>query len=72
MARTQSLKKQSGQVIIEYVLILVVLVTIGTFIVSRMIGRDPQEPGFVIANWNAIAQVIASDNPDSNNNPKFQ
>jgi hypothetical protein len=36
-----------------------------------MIGRDPQNPGFVIASWNAIAQVIASDNPDSNINPKF-
>ncbi len=72
MAHAPNLKRQSGQVVIEYVLILVVLVTIGTFIVSRMIGRDPQEPGFVIASWNSIAGVIANDNPDSNNNPKFQ
>lgn len=62
---------QSGQILVEYVLILVILVAISTTIVSRMIGRDPESPGFVIASWNAIANVIAQDNPDSITKSKF-
>lgn len=65
--------RQSGQVLIEYVIILVILVAAATALVSRLIGRDPQNPGFVITSWNSIALIIAQDNPDSTSaKPKLQ
>lgn len=57
-------KQQSGQIIVEYLLVMVVAIAIATILTSRMIGRS-DNPGFVLSAWSSLLQVIAEDNPDS-------
>ncbi len=55
---------ERGQVVVEYVLLLVASVTIAMLITRLMVGRDPGNPGFVISAWNAIVQEIGADRAD--------
>lgn len=55
---------QRGQVVVEYVLLLVASVTVAFLITRLMVSRDPDNPGFVIAAWQAIVKEIAADKPD--------
>lgn len=58
------LKSRSGQVVIEYVLLMVLMAGIGAFIVRQFVSRNSDEPGLLVAKWNQILQVIAQDNPE--------
>jgi hypothetical protein len=51
--------KQSGQVVVEYVLLLIVAVAMATIIISALVKRDPDNPGFLIQKWYQIQQAIA-------------
>lgn len=53
-----------GQVIVEYVLLLVIIVGLGTFIISQMASRNEESPGFLIGQWNAIIRQIGADDPN--------
>lgn len=55
---------ERGQVVVEYVLLLVASVTLALLITRLMVGRDPGNPGFVISAWNAMVKEIGSDNAD--------
>lgn len=55
---------QRGQVVVEYVLLLVASVTVAFMITKMMVGRDPGNPGYVISAWQAIIEEIARDKPD--------
>ena len=54
----------SGQVVVEYVLLLVASVVLAMLITRLMVGRDPGNPGFVISAWNSIVEEIGADKPD--------
>jgi hypothetical protein len=56
-------KSQSGQVIIEYVLLLVIIVGLSSLIVTQMASRNEDSPGFLIRQWNEIIKQIAADDP---------
>jgi uncharacterized protein (UPF0333 family) len=60
----QAIKSQRGQVVVEYVLLLVASVTLALAITKLMVGRDPGNPGFVISAWNAIVEEIGADKAD--------
>ncbi len=55
------LKNSSGQVVVEYILLLSALVLIGALITRTMVSRDPDSPGFLISKWVKIVEVIGSD-----------
>lgn len=55
---------ERGQVVVEYVLLLVASVTLAMLITRLMVGRDPGNPGFVISAWNTIVEEIGADKPD--------
>ncbi len=55
---------RSGQVVIEYVLLMVLMAGIGAFIVRNFVSRNVEEPGILVAKWNQILEVIATDNPE--------
>lgn len=55
-----------GQAVIEYVLLLVVLVSIALVIVGGLVGRTG-EPGVVIKAWSGLLTTIAQDYPDRRN-----
>jgi hypothetical protein len=58
-------RTQAGQVIIEYVLLLVIVVTLSSLIVTQMASRNEDSPGVLIRQWNAIIQQIGADDPST-------
>lgn len=52
---------QRGQIVFEFVLLLVISITIATMVSKRLVNRDPEEPGFLITAWARISQTIGSD-----------
>jgi hypothetical protein len=57
-------QSERGQIIVEYVLILMVVVAIAAILTKSMIGRDEADPGFVIKAWDQILRDIGSDHAD--------
>jgi hypothetical protein len=55
---------QSGQIVVEYILLLAVAVTIAALITKTMIGTDPNKPGFVLTAWRSIVREIGADHAD--------
>lgn len=53
--------KSKGQVVVEYVLLLIASVTIATVITKLMVSRDPENAGFLVDKWNQIQKVIGDD-----------
>lgn len=57
-------KSQSGQLIVEYVLLLAMAAIAGGIIVSKLGSRDPSEPGAIIMGWSKVIQSIGDDKVD--------
>ena len=55
---------KKGQVVVEYVLLLVIAVTISAFLVSQLASRNSDEPGIIVSKWHQILSVIGDDRPD--------
>ena len=57
------ISNQKGQIVLEYVLILVVTVALASTIVSTMVKRSDNEDerGFIINSWSQLIDIIASD-----------
>lgn len=49
---------------LEYILLLVVGVSVAALITSRMVNRNPENPGFLIVKWVQIIQAIGKDEAD--------
>ncbi len=58
------IRNQKGQVVLEYVLLLVIGVAIAALITRLMVSRNPETPGFLIVKWTEIIQTIGEDYPD--------
>lgn len=58
------IKSKAGQVVVEYVLLLVVAVGIAALVVNQMASRNPENPGIITAKWQQILKTIAEDIPD--------
>jgi hypothetical protein len=55
---------QSGQVVLEYVLLLVIVTSLGAVIIKGLVSRNQDEPGLLVAKWHSIIKTIAADNPE--------
>lgn len=58
---------QRGQIVLEYVLILVAAVAIAVMLTRLIVSRDPDSSGFLVKKWHEILQFIATDRPDDLN-----
>lgn len=58
---------QSGQIIVEYVLLLIVAVGVAALITNTMVSRDREDPGFLIQKWDQILRFIGDDKADDIN-----
>lgn len=54
------LTSSRGQVAVEYILLLSVGVTLAVILTAGIVSRNENEPGFLIAKWQAIIQYIGS------------
>ncbi|HND86092.1 MAG TPA: hypothetical protein PLU50_09805 [Pseudobdellovibrionaceae bacterium] len=53
-----------GQVIVEYILLMVIVVAIASFLISTVVSRNPDQQGFLIKKWDEMIQAIGKDVPD--------
>lgn len=58
------LTRETGQIVVEYVLLLVVGVSIAALITSTMVSRNPDSPGFLVQKWVALIQFVGEDTAD--------
>ncbi len=60
----QIVKKNKGQVAIEYVLLIVIISVLGSVILRSFVSRNADEPGIIVAKWNNLLKTVAEDNPE--------
>lgn len=58
------LANRAGQVVIEYMLLLVIVSSLGAIIIRDLVSRDQNEPGLLVAKWHSLLKTIAEDNPE--------
>lgn len=63
----RSRSDNSGQVVVEYTLLLAVGVMLAFLITTTMVSRDPNAPGFLIIKWSQIIELIGLDHTDDLN-----
>jgi hypothetical protein len=63
--KSRPLANQKGQIVVEYVLLLVIGVSIAALLVSQLTSRNPDNPGVLVSKWNEILVAIGSDVPDT-------
>jgi uncharacterized protein (UPF0333 family) len=57
-------QRQGGQIVLEYVLLIVIGVTVAMLITSTMVSRDANSPGFLIRKWFEMIRTIGEDPSD--------
>jgi hypothetical protein len=55
---------ERGQIIVEYVLLLVIVVGVAAILTRSIVSRSPDSPGFVVQLWGEILTTIGEDRPD--------
>lgn len=60
------MRNKRGQVIIEYLLIMVLMVAIASTLTKKLVGRsdNSQDQGMIIRSWSRIIKAIGNDLPD--------
>ena len=56
---------QKGQIVVEYVLLLVIGVGLAALLISQLVDRNSESPGVLVAKWHQILQTVGNDLPDN-------
>ena len=62
--KDQLLKNNHGQVLVEYLLLMVIAVGLATLMTKQLVSRSNTKPGIIINAWNKILVNIGKDIPD--------
>lgn len=67
------MKTTSGQVIVEYLLIMVLVVALASTLTKTLVGRGDSgsDQGMIIKSWSRLIKVIGQDLPDCPNQSNF-
>ena len=57
-------QSNSGQIIVEYILIVAVTAVVGATLVRGCVSRDPDNPGLLTSSWSGMLETIAEDYAD--------
>jgi uncharacterized protein (UPF0333 family) len=60
----------SGQIVIEYALLLVIAISLAAIFTKFMIGRTEGSEGVIIKVWTELSDQIGNDLPDDPAPPK--
>ncbi len=61
-------KRNQGQIVVEYVLLLVVTIIIAVALTKGLVGTSgdaPDEQGVIVQKWYQLISIIGSDRADS-------
>jgi hypothetical protein len=61
---SHAVRNSGGQVVIEYVLLLVIAVAMAALISKQLVSRDPDNSGILVKKWMDIQKTIGDDLPD--------
>ena len=62
-------QSQSGQLVVEYVLLLTVAAAVAVLVTTALVSRG-DEPGIIIQAWQKLLVAIGKDLPDDPTPPK--
>lgn len=65
--KTKTNHNSRGQVIVEYVLLMVIAVAVAALISRELVSRQEDSPGILVEKWHSILQTIGDDLPDKAN-----
>ncbi|MCB0410897.1 MAG: hypothetical protein KDD22_00105, partial [Bdellovibrionales bacterium] len=68
-AALRSSQNSRGQIVVEYVLLLIIAVSVAFLMTSQMVSRSEESPGFVISKWKGLIDAIGADPADDLNPP---
>ena len=69
-ALKNKLKNNKGQILVEYLLLMVIAIACATILTQKLISRG-SSPGYVIKMWNKVILTIGNDLPDCANQTDF-
>lgn len=55
------LNNQSGQIVLEYILLLVISVGLAMAISKGLVGRNAESPGVITGAWSNVVSAIGND-----------
>lgn len=64
-------KNNRGQVLIEYLLLMLITIACATLLTKSLIDRSDASPGMIIKAWDGILKNISNDLPDCENQTDF-
>lgn len=69
----KSLRNQSGQILVEYILLLLIAVSSAMILTTALIGRrdSVESSGAIIKAWHKIITAIGNDLPDCPNQTDY-
>lgn len=67
----KSVSNNKGQILIEYILLLLISVSLATILVKQLVGRGDTEQGIIISSWSKIIKSLGNDLPDCPNQKDF-
>jgi hypothetical protein len=72
--KRSTLNNQSGQILVEYILLLLIAVSCATILTKGLVGRRGSEDdaGIIIKSWHKIITAIGNDLPDCPNQTNFE
>lgn len=66
------LNNRAGQILVEYMLLVVIATGIATFLIKAFIGRGADgDRGMIIEQWDRIITIIGNDLPDCSKQTSF-
>ena len=74
----QRLKNQNGQILVEYLLLMVIAVACAAALTNKLIGRSGTKDdgytntGIIIKQWDKIINIIGNDIPDCATQTNFK
>ncbi|MFP5520277.1 MAG: hypothetical protein ACLGGX_10255 [Bdellovibrionia bacterium] len=64
MNKSKRLANDRGQVIIEYVLLMIIAVGLAVALTRQLVSRNQDDPGVLTGAWHNILTTIGDDIPD--------
>ena len=64
-------KNNRGQVLVEYLLLMVIAIGCVTIMTKALISRSDDSPGMIIKAWDGILKTISNDLPDCSKQQSF-
>jgi hypothetical protein len=61
------ISNRRGQVVVEYVLLMVIAVAVAALISKELVSRNADSPGILVQKWHDILQTIGDDLPEKSN-----